>query len=364
VLAGAAQKISSDTVAPPTARRRACYSCRVRRARTSAGKGAAALTVAVFALAGCGSPTVSVFQILEPHPSPSSAAPFDPIAKIAKINLGQPSTSTSSVPPQKPTQLPRGGRRILDRFRVVAFYGAPGGGQLGVLGAGTPEHVAARIEQQAQGFAGFGLPVQPAMELIATVAQGSPGPDGDYSAPISDADIRNYLHVAHEHKMLLVLDIQPGRSTFLSQVKSLHRFLLDPSVSVALDSEWKVTSAQTPGNGLIGSSDSGDINAVERYLSQVVRRHNLPDKLLVVHEFTASMLPDRSAIRIAPGVETVFHADGFGTPALKRAVYRRLAFPGRPYGAGFKLFFTEDSRLMTPAEVMRLHPRPDVITYQ
>jgi hypothetical protein len=364
------EKIRNDSVAPPTARRRGCYSCPVRRARTSALRGAAALFVAALTLAGCSAPTVSVFQILEPHPSSTSASPFDPLAKIARVHLGSspsPTSSATNAPaptPSKPAELPRGGRRILGRFRVVAFYGAPGGGQLGVLGAGTPEHVARRIEQQAQGFAGFGLPVQPAMELIATVAQGSPGPDGDYSAPIANADILHYLQVAHEHKMLLVLDIQPGRSTFLSQVKTLHRFLLDPSVSIALDSEWKVTAAQTPGNGLIGSSDSGDINAVAHYLSRVVRRHDLPDKLLVVHEFTSSMLPDRAAIRIAPGVETVFHADGFGTPALKRAVYRRLAFPGRPYGAGFKLFFTEDSRLMKPAEVMRLRPRPDVITYQ
>lgn len=335
----------------------------MRRVRSTGRIRATALIVGALALTSCAPPPADVFKFLQPRPA------HTPAVKVARTRALQhrphPRSAARSVtPPTRPAELPRGGRRILGRFRVVAYYGAPGGGQLGVLGASPPDQAALRIEAQARGFRGFGLPVQPAMELIATVAQASPGPDGDYSAPIPASEIRRYLQVAHEHKMLLVLDIQPGRSTFLTQVKTLRPFLLDPSVSIALDSEWKVSSDETPGNGLIGSSDSADINAVERYLSRLVRRHDLPDKLLILHEFTSSMLPERSAIQIAPGVETVFHADGFGTPRLKRAVYRRLAFPGRPYGAGFKLFFTQDSRLMTPAEVMRLRPRPDVITYQ
>src|SRR5581483_7013447 len=161
-------------------------------------------------------------------------------------------------------QLPRGGTKILGHYRVVAFYGAPGGGQLGVLGDGTPDQAARAVIKQARGFAGFGLRVQPAMELIATVAQGSPGPDGDYSAPIPHAVIRSYLAAAHRHRMLLILDLQPGRGSFLAQAKALRPLLLDPSVSLALDSEWKVTGDQTPGNGLIGSSPAGPINAVTR----------------------------------------------------------------------------------------------------
>jgi hypothetical protein len=360
------REMGGDLVVPPTIDGSGCYPCRVRsvriRRRLSVRVTAAALTVAALALAGCGPPTVTIFDLLTPRPTP-----FAPLIKLAHTHALRPAPHSSPVSasvPVRPTTLPEGGRRILGRFRVVAYYGAPGGGQLGVLGAAPPEQTARNIEAQAQGFKGFGLPVQPAMELIATVAQGSPGPDGDYSAPIPRSEIRRYLQVAHQHRMLLVLDIQPGRSTFLSQVKTLRPFLLDPSVSIALDSEWKVTSDEVPGHGLIGSSDSADINAVERYLSALVRSHDLPDKLLILHEFTASMLPQRAEIRTAPGVETVFHADGFGTPALKRAVYRRLAFPGRPFGAGFKLFFTQDSRLMTPAAVMRLRPRPDVITYQ
>ena len=126
-----------------------------------------------------------------------------------------------------------------------------------------------------------GLPVQPAMELIATVAQGSPGPDGDYSAAIPDEDVQRYLDVAHAHHMLLVLDFQPGRGQFLPQVQHFARFLTDPAVSVALDPEWKMGPGEKPGN-VIGSSTSPDILAVRDYLSHLVATKHLPDKLLVI----------------------------------------------------------------------------------
>ena len=37
----------------------------------------------------------------------------------------------------KPAELPRGGRRILPDYRVVAYYGAPQDSELGALGIGT-----------------------------------------------------------------------------------------------------------------------------------------------------------------------------------------------------------------------------------
>ena len=249
-------------------------------------------------------------------------------------------------------------------MRVVAFYGAAGTGVLGVLGATSPERAAEALERRARGFDGFGRRVQPAMELLATVAQRSPGPDGDYSAPVPTATIRSYLDVAHRHHLLLILDLQPGRGSFLEQAEALRPLLLDPAVHLALDPEWKVGPDQRPGGGLIGSSSAAGINAVGGWLAQLVRTAHLPDKLLLVHEFTSSMLPDRSDIAQHPGVEMVLHADGFGRPSSKIAVFRRLAFPSPPFGVGFKLFLKHDSRLMTPAEVMALSPRPDVITYQ
>src|SRR5262252_882808 len=215
--------------------------------------------------------------------------------------------------PARQAELPRGGRRILPAYRVVAYYGAPGGGQLGVLGIGTPDEAAAAA--------------------------------------------------AHRHRLLLILDFQPGRGEFLPQVEADEQFLLDPSVSVALDPEWHVGPTQVPAK-VIGSASASSINAVAGYLSWLVARRHLPDKLLVVHQFTSSMLPDRDDIVRPNGLEVVLHADGLATPAEKIHVYNQLAFPAPPFHAGFKLFYQADTGLMTPAQVMALKPQPEVVTYE
>jgi hypothetical protein len=283
-----------------------------------------------------------------PSPHPSTSAP--------------PTTAATLAPPPR-LSLPRGGFTILGRYRLVAYYGAYGTAQLGVLGSTDPDDIADDIAARAADYAPYGEPVYPTMELIATVARATPGADGRYSTPVAADVVQRYADVAHSHKMLLLLDIQPGRGEFLPQVELFEQFLRDPSVSVALDPEWKVLPGQVPAT-VIGSSSAGSVEAVADYLSGLVARYHLPDKLLMVHEFTPPMLPDRQAITPRPGVEVVFHADGFGGQSAKLATWQRLAFPGRPYGTGFKLFLTQDTDLMSPEQVMGLQPRPDVVTYQ
>src|SRR5215211_3862621 len=47
--------------------------------------------------------------------------------------------------PEKPAELPRGGRSILPEFRVVAYYGAAQDKQLGALGVGSPAQAARKL---------------------------------------------------------------------------------------------------------------------------------------------------------------------------------------------------------------------------
>ncbi|HKF33945.1 MAG TPA: hypothetical protein VKB37_16415 [Jatrophihabitantaceae bacterium] len=309
-----------------------------------------------------------------PSSSPASSAashwPADPprlrrttTARSTPARPARANRPPTGRAPARQAELPRGGRRILPAYRVVAYYGAPGGGQLGVLGIGTPDEAAAAVAQQAAAYARYGRRIQPAMELIATVAQARPGPDGLYSAPIPSAAIDSYLAAAHRHRLLLILDFQPGRGEFLPQVEADEQFLLDPSVSVALDPEWHVGPTQVPAK-VIGSASASSINTVAGYLSRLVARRHLPDKLLVVHQFTSSMLPDRDDIVRPNGLEVVLHADGLATPAEKIHVYNQLAFPAPPFHAGFKLFYQADTGLMTPAQVMALNPQPEVVTYE
>ena len=83
-------------------------------------------------------------------------------------------------------------------------------------------------------------------------------------------------------------------------------------------------------------------------------------------------IEDRDSLEAPPGVALTVNVDGFGEPHLKRAKYRQFV-GGRdgPQGwsagiqhVGFKLFYEEDIDLLSPAEVVRLRPTPDVVVYE
>jgi hypothetical protein len=267
-------------------------------------------------------------------------------------------------------ELPRGGRLVLPRHRVVAYYGAPQDPELGVLGETTPEDAARKLDQQAEKFARPGRPALPALELISTLAHSAAGDDGLHRLRQSDATIRRHLRAARAIKGLLVLDVQPGQADFMQEVQALERYLTQPDVDLALDPEWSVPEGTQPGS-VIGSMDAAVVNEVSAYLARIVRLHDLPQKLLIVHQFTDEMVTNRDQLASRPEVAMVLNMDGFGTPPLKKGVYDRLSQPtprgpdalGGPYN-GFKLFFREDTGLMSPRDVLTLRPVPDVVVYE
>jgi hypothetical protein len=260
--------------------------------------------------------------------------------------------------------LPRGGRRIFPAYRVVAFYGAPQDKELGVLGIGTPAHAARRLLRQAAPYGRKTRPVLPAMELIASVAAGSPGADGLYRTQQTAAVIDRYLRAARRIKALLVLDIQPGHADFLSEARRLAPWLGQPDVGIALDPEWH-TPGVVPGTQ-IGSVTAGEINQVSDFVAGIVRARRLPEKLFVVHQFTDGMIQDKDQVLARPGLAMTFNVDGFGDRPNKLVKYRAFTAQtrGRPFDDGFKLFYHEDTNLMSPADVMALAPRPDLVVYE
>jgi hypothetical protein len=247
---------------------------------------------------------------------------------------------------------------------VVMYYGTAGSGALGVLGETSPEVAARRLETAAAPFGpASGRRVLPAFELITTVAAARPGPDGTYSTMLPPDQVQRYLVAARRAHQLLVLDFQPGRAEFLDQVKAYERFLLQPEVGVALDPEWKLTATQTPLRQ-IGVSAAAPINAVSSYLANLTLKHRLPEKIFLVHQFKTYQLPDRAKIVDRPGLATVLHIDGFGSQLAKKKTYGLLASRDGQFVNGFKLFYDEDTNLMSPAQAMALVPRPQLISYQ
>jgi hypothetical protein len=267
------------------------------------------------------------------------------------------------VAPDNPVGLPGGGRRIFPDYRVVAFYGAPQADALGALGIGTPDEAAARLRKVARGYAKPSRPVLPAFELISTIAADAPGDDGLYRTHQPDAVIGRYLSAARRAKALLVLDIQPGRGDFLSEAKRLERWLSQPDVGIALDPEWHVGPGAVPGQ-VIGSVSADEVNAVSAYVSAFVTDHDLPDKLFVVHQFTSSMIVGKDQVQQRLGLALTMNVDGFGDRSNKTSKYDLFTSELTRFHNGFKLFYEEDTNLMTPRQVLALRPPPDLVTYE
>jgi hypothetical protein len=280
----------------------------------------------------------------------------------------------ASADKPKAAELPDGGRVVLPRLRLVAFYGAPQDEELGALGVGTPEEAAKKLLAQAEPYSQPGRPVMPVFELIVTLAQADAGDDGAFRMRQSPGVINTYLSAIREIDGLLILDVQPGQSTFTEEVKLLEPWLAQPDVGLALDPEWNVPTGQVPGK-VIGSTDAATINQVSDYLARLRRAKDLPQKVLIVHQFTESMVEDRDKVLDRPGVAIVYNIDGFGTADVKKNVYDQLVYHRGagsavrpPAGGGrfngFKLFYKEDTGLMTPAQALGLEPAPDVIVYE
>jgi hypothetical protein len=263
----------------------------------------------------------------------------------------------------RPPQLPGGGRRLLPDRRIVAFYGAPQARELGELGIGTPASAARRLARQARRYELKTRPVLPAMELLAVVAAYAPGAGDRYSTRQPDETIGRYLRAARRAKALLILDIQPGRSDFFTETVRLRKWLEQPDVGLALDPEWRMQPGQVPGT-VIGAVGAREVNATSAWLAQLVKQHNLPEKLFLIHQFTNDMVDD-AQLQARPGLSMVLNADGFGGQAIKKAKYHAFTrSPSPSFHRGFKLFYREDTDLMTPRQVLGLRPPPDVVIYE
>ena len=192
-----------------------------------------------------------------------------------------------------------------------------------MLGHRLPAPAARRLERQARPYARRGRPVLPAFELIAAIVTSEAGDGGDHSIRQEPSTIRRYLRAARAHRMLLLLDIQPGYAPFLQEAEALEQLLKEPDVSLALDPEWSMEPPQLPGQE-IGSTDAATINEVSRYLSGIVRRYDLPQKLLVVHRFTGDMIEAEHDLERHPGVALVVNVDGFGDQPNKISKYHEF----------------------------------------
>lgn len=287
----------------------------------------------------------------------------DSIALVMAVKAGLKSTAwpVHTAPP-----LPGS---ILPQRRIVAFYGNPLSKKMGVLGELPPDEMLAKFDKEIAAWqkADPTHPVQPALHLIAVVAQGAPGRDGKYRLRMTDSLINMVYSWAQKKHALLFLDVQVGQSTVQEELPRLVPFLQRPDVMLGIDPEFSMKGGEKPGTK-IGTMSSSDVNFAINLLSGLVKQYNLPPKVLIVHRFTRKMLTDSKGIKLDPKVQVVINMDGWGQPWLKYDSYRAYVEAEPVQFTGFKLFYHNDTKkgdpLLTPPEVLMLNPKPLYIQYQ
>jgi len=141
-----------------------------------------------------------------------------------------------------------------------------------------------------------------------------------------------------------------------------------PNVMLGLDPEFAMKDGAKPGER-IGTMDATQINEAADYLASLVKKHNLPPKVLVIHRFTKEMVTDYRDVKQQPEVQVILDMDGWGYKAKKRDTYARVITSEATPFTGFKLFYINDLRppstgLLTPEEILTLKPKPLYILYQ
>jgi hypothetical protein len=249
---------------------------------------------------------------------------------------------------------------------MIALYGHPGDAGLGSLGEQPVGAAVTRAQKVASAYAAYvNEPVIAAFEVIATVASASPGPDGDYSTESEIEHLRPWVDAAREAGMYVVLDLQPGRTDFLTQAQRYAELLAQPHVGLALDPEWRLKPGQRH-MVQIGSVSAAEINATAAWLARFTAERRLPQKVLLLHQFRLDMITDRAALDTGHDELTVvIHADGFGGQGQKMETWRGLHLdePGNLWW-GWKNFYDEDTPTFTPQQTVAVKPSPVFVSYQ
>ncbi len=260
---------------------------------------------------------------------------------------------------------------LLPFNRIVAYYGNFYSKGMGILGELPEKEMLQRLQQEVDKWkaADSTMPVIPAIHYIAVTAQVAPGDGGKYRLRMPASQIDYALEVAKKINAILFIDIQIGLSTLQAELPALEKYLSMPNVHLGIDPEFSMKSGARPGKE-IGTFDASDINYTQDYLAELVKKNNLPPKILVIHRFTQGMVTNYQKINDNPSVQVVMDMDGWGFSAKKINTYQRFIFNEPVEYAGFKIFYKNDIRgqgekeVMQPKQLLQLTPKPVYIQYQ
>ncbi len=277
---------------------------------------------------------------------------------------------------------------VLPTHRVVAFYGLPYAEPTGPayeLSQAMLEHL------QDQGAAYQQLdpahPVQPGIDLVVSVPDNFPGPEGYYSHHVDPDTIQSYIDFCQEHGLILFLDLNIGQAPIMKEVDFFLPYLERYSfVEMAIDPEWMFPRHDgIPGINL-SNVRASDLNPIIEAVAAIPEQYHVPRKILMIHQYRPdgdglanpydagqAEIADKRDLVYDPRVDVVIHIDGVGGYVGDQAdkTYEYTTWVAQDiqkyhnfrYG-GFKLFYhIEAKTLMTPKQVLALTPPPLVVTY-
>lgn len=322
------------------------------------------------AAAGIAEPTA----LIAPHPGAdgaSTAAVRDHTGPVVAFGDGFGTDAQFSgqvAVTRYAAEFPGGGVAPFPARRMIALYGHPETPALGMMGEQPPAQAVERLNRLVAEYREL-LPddnVMGAFEIIGTVASAAAGEQGDYSYRTPIATLLPWVEAAEANDLYVVLDLQPGRTDFLTQAKEYSELLLHPHVGLALDPEWRLKPDQRHLRQ-VGQVGVDEINEVTAWLADFIAENQLPPKVLTLHQFQTRMIVDRERLDVSrPEVQHLMHVDGQGGQAAKQSTWQVLQrdLPAHTV-LGWKNFEDEDVPMLTPAQtVAQVHPTPHFISYQ
>lgn len=315
------------------------------------------------------------------------------IVPAFKLNSEAPSTAligraVASTPTPTPTFDPTLGA-VLPTHRVVAYYAVPFAEPTGPAYEPTDSMLAA-LKQQGNAYQQIDPthPVELGIDLVVSVPDGFPGPNGTYSHHVDAGTIQTYIDFCSKNNLLLFLDLNFGWSPVMQEVNFFLPYLEEYAfVHMAIDPEWMFPRHDgIPGVNL-SNVRSTDLNPIIEAVAAIPMQYHVPRKILIIHQYRPdgdglknpydagdAEIADKGNLLFDPRVDVVIHVDSVGgyQGDIKDKKFQYSEWVAQDmnkyhnflYG-GFKLFYQHEAkvRLMTPKEVLALVPAPLVVTY-
>jgi glycosyltransferase involved in cell wall biosynthesis len=140
-------------------------------------------------------------------------------------SLRRPAPATASAPARSATP---------PRLPVLAIGGRPGEAASGLLSAGSAHQAADRLMTFTR-YARTVREVRPALAPIVTSASVTAEYKGTHTIDLVDPVVESYLDAARAVGAMLMLQVQPGRTSLVEIVKRWESLLSEPDVGILFD---------------------------------------------------------------------------------------------------------------------------------